>query len=60
MSRQSISKRETNRSVPELDKLVKLSEIFGILLDELITAKETERQETHDEPEVEVPPADRA
>ena len=45
VSRQSISKWETNGSVPELDKLVKLSEIFGISLDELVTGKETEQQE---------------
>ena len=43
VSRQSISKWETNGSVPELEKLVKLSEIFGITLDELVTGKETER-----------------
>ena len=36
VSRQSISKLETNGSVPELDKLVKLSEIFSISLDELV------------------------
>ena len=42
VSRQSISKWETNGSVPELDKLVKLSEIFGISLDELVTGKEAE------------------
>ena len=36
VSRQSISKWETNSSVPELDKLVKLSEVFGVSLDELI------------------------
>ena len=40
VSRQSISKWETNGSVPELDKLIKLSEIFGVSLDELITGKE--------------------
>ena len=39
VSRQSISKWETNGSVPELDKLVKLSEIFGVSLDELILDK---------------------
>lgn len=39
VSRQSISKWETNGSVPELDKLIKLSEIFGISLDELVTGK---------------------
>lgn len=43
VSRQSISKWETNGSVPELDKLVKLSELFGVSLDELILdRKQTE------------------
>lgn len=36
VSRQSISKWETNRSVPDLDKLVKLSGVFGVTLDELV------------------------
>ena len=40
VSRQSISKWETDASVPELDKLIKLSEIFGVSLDELILRKE--------------------
>ena len=44
VSRQSISKWETNASVPELDKLVKLSEIFDVSLDELITGKKTAKQ----------------
>lgn len=39
VSRQSISKWETNASVPELDKLVKLSRLFGISLDELVTGE---------------------
>lgn len=39
VSRQSISKWETNSSVPELDKLVKLSELFEISLDELVRDK---------------------
>ena len=55
VSRQSISKWETNSSVPELDKLVKLSEIFGISLDELITGKETEQQGKREEPEAAPP-----
>ena len=37
VSRQSVSKWETDTSVPELDKLVKLSQLFGITLDELVT-----------------------
>lgn len=39
VSRQSISKWETNGSVPELDKLIKLSELFGVSLDELVLNK---------------------
>ncbi len=44
VSRQSISKWENNTSVPELEKLIKMSELFGVSLDELIlnrTAEDT-------------------
>ena len=44
VSRQSISKWETNASVPELDKLIKLSEVFDVSLDYLITGKEKAEQ----------------
>ena len=37
VSRQSISKWETGASVPELDKLLKMAELFGVSLDELVT-----------------------
>lgn len=37
VSRQSVSKWETDASVPDLDKLVKLSQVFGVTLDELVT-----------------------
>ena len=36
VSRQSVSKWENNSAVPELDKLVKMSALFGISLDELV------------------------
>ena len=36
VSRQSISKWENNNAVPDLEKLLKLSEVFGISLDELV------------------------
>lgn len=39
VSRQSVSKWETDGSVPDLDKLVKLSRIFEVTLDELVTGK---------------------
>lgn len=42
VSRQSISKWETDASVPELDKLVKLAELFEVTLDELVTGREPE------------------
>ena len=36
VSRQSVSKWETNTSVPDLDKLIALSQVFDITLDELV------------------------
>ena len=42
VSRQSISKWETNSSVPELDKLIKMSSVFGVSMDELILGKQAE------------------
>ena len=41
VSRQSVSKWENNAAVPELDKLMKLSEIFGVTLDELVGREQT-------------------
>ena len=37
VSRQSVSKWENNNATPDLDKLVKLSELFGVTMDELVT-----------------------
>ena len=39
VSRQSVSKWENDASVPELDKLVKMSRLFGITLDELVSGE---------------------
>ena len=36
VSRQSVSKWENNAAVPDLDKIIKLSEIFGVSIDELV------------------------
>ena len=36
ISRQSVSKWETDASIPELDKLLRLAELFGMTLDELV------------------------
>jgi len=40
VSRQSISKWENNSAVPELEKLIRLSEIFDVSLDELVKGEE--------------------
>lgn len=53
VSRQSISKWETGGAIPDLDKLVKLSDIFGVTLDELVTGKNPD--ESAPEPQVSVP-----
>ena len=49
VSRQSVSKWETDSSVPDLDKLVKLSQLFSVTLDELVTGAEPQ-------PKAETPP----
>lgn len=36
VSRQSISKWETNQAFPQIDKVIQMSEIFGISIDELL------------------------
>ena len=40
VSRQSVSKWETDQSVPELDKIVAISEVFGVSTDYLLKEKE--------------------
>lgn len=59
VSRQSISKWETNGSVPELDKLIKLSEVFGVSLDELILNKTPRESSVPESPESKVIYVDR-
>ncbi len=43
VSRQSVSKWENNSAVPELDKLMRMAQIFEITIDELVTGEETEQ-----------------
>ena len=49
VSRQSVSKWETDSSVPDLDKLIKLSQVFDVTLDELVMGAEPQ-------PKAETPP----
>ncbi len=46
ISRQSVSKWETDVSIPELDKLLKLCELFGVTLDELVRGEDASKAET--------------
>lgn len=46
ISRQSVSKWETDASIPELDKLLKLSELFGVTLDELVRGEDVSKKES--------------
>ena len=41
ISRQSISKWENNIAIPDLEKIIKLSEIFEVSLDELVKGEES-------------------
>lgn len=50
VSRQSISKWETDASVPDLDKLILLSDLFGITLDELVRSDEVHQTTTQSVP----------
>lgn len=52
VSRQSVSKWETDVAVPELSKLVKMAEVFEISLDELVLGKEEEKEEAAEEHEI--------
>ena len=45
VSRQSVSKWETGQAIPELDKIIKLADLFGVSVDELVRDGETPRPE---------------
>lgn len=51
VSRQSISKWESNLAYPETDKLIKMSELFDCSLDYLLRDGETEKKRPNAEPE---------
>ena len=51
VSRQSVSKWENNNAVPDLDKIIALSEIFEVSLDVLVKGKTTEVENTDDIPQ---------
>ena len=46
VTRQTISKWETNQSTPDFDKIIPLCEIYGISADELLNGVKIEKEET--------------
>ncbi|MBQ2988630.1 MAG: helix-turn-helix transcriptional regulator [Clostridia bacterium] len=53
VSRQSVSKWETGASIPDLDKLVKMSDLFGVTMDYLVREEReavSENTQRSDEP----------
>lgn len=51
VTRQTVSKWETNQSSPDFDKIVPICELFEIGVEELITGKKEEKQEKNEEQE---------
>ena len=54
VSRQSVSKWETGQAVPELDKIIKLADLFGVTVDELVRDGEKPRPERSETAEPQV------
>ena len=52
VSRQSVSKWENGAATPDLDKIIKLSEVFGITIDELVKSEEVCFQPEEKAPEI--------
>ncbi len=51
VTRQTVSKWETNQSTPDFDKIVPICELFEIGVEELLTGKKEEKQEKNEEQE---------
>ena len=55
VSRQSVSKWETGQSVPDLDKIIKLADLFGVTVDELVREDaQPQANPPHPEPQPQV------
>ena len=50
VSRQTISKWETDQSTPDFDKIMPLCKLYEISADELLTGKEDKKQNVNEEP----------
>lgn len=54
VTRQTVSKWETNQSSPDFDKIVPICELFEIGVEELLTGKKEEKQDENEEQEEKV------
>ena len=52
VSRQSVSKWETGQSTPDLDKIIRLADLFGVSVDELVRDGERPRSPEPPQPQV--------
>ena len=52
VSRQSVSKWEMNQSIPEMDKMVLLSELYGVSLDYLVKGTDFSGKQTNFNPSI--------
>ena len=50
VSRQSVSKWELGQAIPDVDKVVRMSELFGVSTDVILTGKEEENEEENKNP----------
>lgn len=51
VSRQSVSKWETGQSTPDLDKIIRLSDLFGVTVDELVREGEAPQSPEPSQPQ---------
>ena len=52
VSRQSVSKWETAQSTPDLDKIIRLADLFGVSVDELVRDGEAPQPPEPSQPQV--------
>ena len=52
VSRQSVSKWENNTAIPDLDRLIKMSKLFGVSLDDLVFGAEAHPKKEESTPPV--------
>jgi len=60
VSRQSVSKWESGQSLPDIENLIRLSDIFKISLDDLIKEKELPKKESSPHKAFDEDPSERA